>query len=232
MDYKKLFANYGPGDFQVNMEPSKSFNISDHILPQPLLTQRKQIKQIGQPELASDYNDLQDNIYEDYGVLSNYLAKEESDVQTDSTPTEKNNSDLTRIDIEDLLRQEGITSVNGKLIKFGNKALRSSNASYGVKNSNHKKRDPLTGNAMARDISIIGGNIQDYADLRAILLNNQRVVQWFAAKGWGIINELTPAILRRTNGTVPHFHFGPDSWARRTWAKWLENPDISITQAL
>lgn len=141
-------------------------------------------------------------------------------------------SSLIKIDIEDLLRQEGITSINGKAIKFGNKAVRSANASYGVKNSNHKKKDPHTGNAMARDISIVGGTTQDYADFRSKLLSNPKVVQWFDAKGWGIINEITPAVLRRTRGTGPHFHFGPDSWAKRTWKAWVSNPNLPVTQAV
>lgn len=148
---------------------------------------------------------------------------------TNNQPVDRS---LIRIDIEDLLKSEGITSVNGKRIKFGNKNLRAQNASYGAKNSNHKKRDPHTGNAMARDISIIGGNTADYAKFRAILLSNPRVRAYMQAKGWGIINEVTPAILRRTRGTGPHFHFGPDSWARRTWSGWLNNPNVPITTAL
>lgn len=144
----------------------------------------------------------------------------------------KVDTDLLKIDIEDLLKSEGITSVNGKPIKFGNKNLRPQNASYGAKNSNHKKRDPHTGNAMARDISIIGGTTKDYADFRSILLSNPRVVQYMTTKGWGIINEITPAILARTNGTGNHFHFGPDTWAKRTWKAWLNNPNLSITTAV
>lgn len=139
-------------------------------------------------------------------------------------------SSLIKIDIEDLLRSEGITSINGKKIKFGKKELRSSNAKFGVKNSWHKKRDPHTGNASARDISIIGGNMKDYADFKKVLLNNPRIRKYMAAKGWGIINEVTSAALKRTNGTGPHFHFGPDKWAQRTWKTWLNNPDIDVTK--
>lgn len=142
------------------------------------------------------------------------------------------NDDLLKIDIEDLLKSEGITSINGKQIKFGNKNLRSANASYGSKNSNHKRRDPHTGNAMARDISIVGGTQQDYADFRQLLLSNPRIVQYMASKNWGIINEITPAILAKTRGTGNHFHFGPDRMAVRTWKAWLQNPNIPITQAL
>lgn len=142
-----------------------------------------------------------------------------------------NNSKLLATDIEDIFKQAGITSINGKQIKFGSRALRDQNANYGAKNSNHKKRDPLTGYAMARDISIIGGNINDYAEFRRQIINNQTIRSYLDTKGWGILNELTPEMLAKTKGTGLHFHFGPDTSARRTWDKWKSNPNIPITQA-
>lgn len=140
-------------------------------------------------------------------------------------------SSLLSTDIEDIFRQAGLTTINGKKIKFGNKALRAQNASFGAKNSNHKKRDPYTGNAMARDISIIGGNLNDYAEFRRQIMSNDLISKYMDIKGWGIINEVTPQILARTGGTGPHFHFGPDTWARRTWQAWKNNPNAPITQA-
>ena len=181
-----------------------------------------------------------------YNKVLKYLRSTPSITRTRSTQSSNNSpiistnynmnpNDFQRLihtDIEDLLKQEGITSVNGKRIKFGTKALRPANASFGAKNSNHKKKDPLTGFANARDISIINGNLKDYAAFRRILLSNPRVVAWMRARNWGIINEVTPAILSRTRGTGPHFHFGPDKWAYRTWNAWLKNPNVSITQAM
>lgn len=150
--------------------------------------------------------------------------------QVESVEPLQNFGSLVNIDIEDLLRSEGITSVNGKKIKFGNKNRRSANAGYGVKNSHHKEIDQYTGYANARDISIVGGTDKDYTDFRGMLLGNDRVRQWFSQKGWGIINELTPAVMRRTNATGRHFHFGPDKWAVRTWRGWLDNPNIDVTK--
>lgn len=141
-------------------------------------------------------------------------------------------NELIKIDIEDLLKQEGITSINGKKINFGSKNLRAQNASIGAPNSNHKKRDPHTGNAMARDISIVGGTVADYAEFRKVLLSNPRVVEYMSKKGWGIINEITPDILKRTRGTGAHFHFGPDTWAKRTWNEWLNNPNVAVTSSI
>lgn len=140
------------------------------------------------------------------------------------------NTDLIKIDIETLFKQEGLTSVNGKALKFGNKNLRDKNASYGAKNSNHKHRDPYTGNANARDISITNGNENDYYEFRRLLLNNPRIVEYLEAKNWGIINEITLPILKKYGGTGPHFHFGPDTAARRTWQTWKKYPNIPVTQ--
>ena len=180
------------------------------------------------PIASNDIDDIIDQIE----TIPEIEEPEEDNFEIAKQESPKVDNSLLKIDIEDLLRSEGITSVNGKKIKFGNKNLRPANASYGVKNSNHKRRDPHTGNAMARDISIIGGTMNDYAEFRKILLNNQRVRDWMQIKNWGIINELTPAILSRTRGTGPHFHFGPDSWARRTWSKWINSPNINITTAI
>ena len=136
---------------------------------------------------------------------------------------------LLSLDIEDLLKSQGITHIGKKAIKFGRKGLRPQNASYGAKNSNHKKRDPHTGNAMARDISIPNGSDADYAAFRKMLLGNKKVRDWMVIKGWGIINEITTAALKRTRGTGRHFHFGPDRWAKRTWQAWINNPNIPVT---
>lgn len=196
-----------------------------------------------QPSIRSDFDwlEMEDTIDPPFSLEQPKADTEQktptvetpqpSPVRQSDTPSYQAD-ELIKIDIEDLLRQEGITSVNGKKIKFGSKTLRAQNASFGVKNSNHKKQDPYTGNAMARDISIIGGTQADYAEFRRVLLNNPRVRAYMDAKGWGILNEITPSILKRTRGTGPHFHFGPDTSARRTWRGWLNNPDIPITQAL
>lgn len=145
------------------------------------------------------------------------------------SPIQQNRfSNLVSIDIEDLFKREGITSINGKKIKFGSKALRTS--SIGTKRSHHRERDPHTGNANARDISIVGGTVKDYADLKNILLSNPTIRKYMQIKGWGVINEITPEILRQTGGTGMHFHFGPDIWARKTWDAWTSSSDIDVTK--
>ena len=163
------------------------------------------------PGIYSPFEQSFEDIYsfEDFSISNQY----------------KPNNDLLKLDIEDLLKQEGITEINGKPIKFGNKALRTS----GNPNSWHRKKDSQTGNASARDISIVGGTSKDYSDFKNILLHNQNIQDWMQLKNWGIINEITPEILSQTKGTGNHFHFGPDIWARNTWKAWNDNPSAKVT---
>lgn len=234
MKYTDIFSTYksiSPPErfnktYKIVDEPEEEeYDILDFLMPRAISSKKRQSEPEEQLPPSNNYKEIVmvDQIEEpiDQPVVAQPVTQ--SSVSDDS---------LIRLDIEDLLRQEGITSINGKKIKFGNKNLRAANASYGVKNSNHKRRDPYTGNAMARDISIIGGSTQDYQDFRTRLLSNPRVVQYLSTKGWGIINEITPSILRRTRGTGPHFHFGPDRWAKRTWQAWLNNPNLPITQSV
>ena len=135
----------------------------------------------------------------------------------------------TSTDIQDLFEQQGLTHINGKRIKFGSREPRPQNSTIGVKNSRHKRRDPETGYAMARDMSIERGTIQDYVAFRKAILSNPVIVDWMNKKQWGIINELTPEIRSTTNGTGNHFHFAGDPKALRTWGAWQTNPDMDIT---
>lgn len=141
-----------------------------------------------------------------------------------------NGKPLLSWDISDLMKARGITSVNGKGIKFGKSSRRTS--SVGSPNSYHRSIDRATGKAMARDISIYGGTHRDYDALRKAVLNDPVVRSWMNYKGWGIINEITRAALNKTGGTGNHFHFGPDRWAQRTWAKWQLNPNINVATIL
>lgn len=165
--------------------------------------------------------------------LDSRLKRINNLLQSMSTSNNQNksiNKDLISIDISDLLKQEGITKINGKDILFGNPNLRKRGVTYGSKNSHHYERDPLTGNANARDISIVGGTHKDYEDFKNILMSNPRVRQWLQQRNWGIINEIIPQVTSQTKATGPHFHFGPDRWARQIWNYWLNNPNTPVNQ--
>lgn len=143
-----------------------------------------------------------------------------------------NKSDLIKIDIEDLFKQEGLTSINGKKLRFGSKEPRPNNAKYGSSKSHHKEIDPHTGNANARDISITNGTTEDYEEFRKQILNNPRIMEYLFAKNWGILNELTLAAFKKYGSTGPHLHFGEDVAAIRTLDAWKNDPKIPVTQLI
>lgn len=211
--YKPVIKDTSKIENELSFEIPNTFNTEDEL----------------SFEIPEEYNSSQNQFdFINYITTTMENNKEQSSENKSKTKAKTSNTDLLKLDIEDLLKSEGLTSINGKRIKFGSKELRTSNV--GSKTSNHRKKDPHTGNAMARDISIEGGSTQDYIDFRKKLLSNPRICAYMQAKGWGIINEITPDILRRTRGTGPHFHFGPDTWAVRTWNAWINNPDIDITK--
>lgn len=162
------------------------------------------------------------------------FQKDDQDIEFENVGTqqEQNQFDFNKLKtttIEDVFKAAGLTHINNKRIIMGNPNLRPQNASYGVINSNHKIKG-TDGTANARDISIENGDIKDYEELKRQILNNPLIMAGLQAKGWGILNEVTPEILSRTNGTGKHFHLGPDSSAIRTLKYWIENPSTPVTK--
>lgn len=230
-NFINFFATYEqvekPKNADYTEKKSKiKYRPPEEILENELFEKQQEYSQEYYPHIP-----IQLQKFDNKPELNNELIEQQPNEEIKSKDT-KIDSSLLKLDIEDLLKQEGITSINGKRIKCGSKEIRPANASYGAQNSNHKKRDPHTGNAMARDISIEGGDAKDYEKFKMTLLLNPRICAWMSMKKWGIINEITPDILKRTRGTGPHFHFGPDTWAVRTWNTWISNPNISVTKAI
>lgn len=134
----------------------------------------------------------------------------------------------TNISFEDLVKQENLP------IKITS-GFRDSNGFRGGKTksgrqSNHNKRDEY-GNSMAYDIVPLNGNFEDLLNK---LYSNPRVVNWLKSKGYGILEETTPEIMRKTGATGRHLHIGPDTSAlamtqkRLKAAKGLKFPFMSF----
>ena len=178
--------------------------------------------------IQSSFSDTEDTeIVGDleYGIKPTDFAQWLVQEQTQSTLP----YDLAYKSIEEVFGMAGLTQINGKKIKFGSSAVRDKNASLGAKNSHHKY-EGLDGTANARDVSIVGGDISDYALFKMEILSNPIIMEYLNKRGWGIINEITPEILSMTNGTGKHFHFGPDKWAVRTLNHWINNPNELVTK--
>lgn len=106
------------------------------------------------------------------------------------------------ISLEDLLKQEG---VNAKITSGYRKGAVSKNGNKS--NHSHLQED---GTAGAYDVVPTDGNFEN---LRKEIYGNPRIVSWLKAKGWGILEETTPDIMRKTGATGKHWHFGPDTAA-------------------
>lgn len=108
--------------------------------------------------------------------------------------------------------------------------IRPQNASYGVKNSFHKR--PWRGSkryGSAVDLTPAPGYTYDDI-LRA--LAHPALQAWAKANGYGILDERPASVRKRTNATGPHLHFGPDRGATKIYANPLIAPHYSYWKSL
>lgn len=127
------------------------------------------------------------------------------------------------ISFEDLIKQE-------KLPIRITSGYRGANGWRGGKTaqgrrSNHSRLDQH-GHPMAYDIAPIQGKTFD--DIRQAIYKNPRVVAWFKKRGWGVLEEMQDGKrgfydirggFHYTGASGPHFHIGPDTYAR----EWYNN---------
>ena len=161
-------------------------------------------------------------------IVKNTLPTAFRSTPLDNSTTETS-EDLSSLSFEDLVKQENLPIKITSGFR-GKENLRSGKTAQG-KRSNHNRLDSK-GNPMAYDIVPTKG--YTFEDLRNIMYKNPRVVSWFRQKGWGILEEMqdgkrgfydNEGKFHYTGATGPHFHIGPD-----TWAKNLFNSKISKAQ--
>lgn len=76
--------------------------------------------------------------------------------------------------------------------------------------SYHSQKDSKD-NPMAYDIVPLNGN---FDDLLQKIYNNPRVVSWLKNNGYGVLEETTSDVMKKTGATGKHFHIGKDRWAK------------------
>lgn len=107
----------------------------------------------------------------------------------------------TDISFEDLLKEEGVHARITSGYRENAKASSGKPSHHSIKGG-------------AYDIVPTTGNFED---LRKEIYGNPRIVAWMKNKNWGILEETTPEIMRKTKATGPHWHFGPDEEARKNF---------------
>ena len=146
-------------------------------------------------------NNLEEN---DLPVLGDY-QEEDLDFKDNH---EENYEDLS---FEELVKQENLPLIITSGYRKGSKTKQG-------KSSNHGRLDSK-GNPLAYDIQpFFNGKVdkseKGFNKLLTILYNNPRVVRWLEYNNKGILEEITPSVMKRTGATGPHLHIGPDSWAK------------------
>lgn len=117
---------------------------------------------------------------------------------------------LVAMDIQELFKKEGLTSINGKKVRL-NKDRKNPRTWGKNKGSWHRTIDKGTGLVTAWDVSIVNGTLKDYDALAKAMIDNKHIYSWLALKGFGIFDEVRGT---STDKTGPHFHIGPDSGAQ------------------
>ena len=141
-------------------------------------------------------------------IVKNTLPTAFRSTPLDNSTTETS-EDLSSLSFEDLVKQENLpikitSGFRGKGDFRGGKTLQG-------KRSNHNRLDSQ-GKPMAYDIVPINGNFEELLNL---MYSNPRIVSWFKQRGYGILEETTPSVMKRTGATGKHLHIGPDTSARK-----------------
>ena len=112
--------------------------------------------------------------------------------------------------IEEVFRDNGIYIRVTSAYRRGSKT-KQGNTSY------HSQKDKY-GNSRAYDIVPLDG---DFDKLKEQIINSPEVLRWLKRHGFGILDETSPEMMKKTGATGKHFHIGPDKIALDNLDKWL-----------
>lgn len=116
--------------------------------------------------------------------------------------------------IEDVLRKGGVTGFK----------VTSDNREPGEEGNAGNKSYHTTDN-LAIDIVPVGD--QTFEGLKQQMLNSPIVQKYFADRNLGVLDETSAEMLKKTGGTGPHFHIGPDNSSIQGWLAWNKENNIN-----
>lgn len=79
--------------------------------------------------------------------------------------------------------------------------------------SGHKSNHSIQNGAY----DIVPTDGKSFEDLRKQIYGNKRIRDWMIRHNWGILEETTPEVMKKTGATGRHWHFGPDTAAVQNW---------------
>lgn len=111
-------------------------------------------------------------------------------------------SDDEDVTLPELLKEEGVRFQLTSGYREGARTKQGHKSNHSIPNG-------------AYDIKPAQG--ESFEDLRKQIYTNKRIRDWMNDHGWGILEETTPAVMKKTGATGKHWHFGPDSAAVQNW---------------
>lgn len=166
---------------------------------------------VSPPEDIFTENTVQEEKHNPLERLKHFVQKKQ-EVPKEDTIIENQEFKNDDISFAELVKQE-------KLPIYITSSYRKESKTKNGSVSNHSKLD-TKGNPLAYDIQpFFNGQIDKsengFNKLRDAMYSNPRVMNWLKQHGFGILEEITPDIMRRTGATGKHFHVGVDAIARK-----------------
>ena len=141
----------------------------------------------------------------------NNLRQQMQPIDLSNTQNKKTYKEDMNLSFPELLKQEGIKiRVTSELRP---------NAKTKSGHRSHHSYTNEWGFSAACDIVPTDGNCDKLMD---DIYSNQRIRNWLINHNIGILEEITPEVMKKTGATGKHFHVGPDRWAIRMSSKYLD----------
>lgn len=93
----------------------------------------------------------------------------------------------------------------------------------GVRPGAKTKQGKISYHALGQAIDITPIKGETYADLKQKIKNSPEFVKWMQEHGYGIFDETTPEVMKKTGATGPHWHIGKDRSAIRGLQRIIES---------
>lgn len=130
---------------------------------------------------------------------------------------------LAKMSLQDLINEQKLPLIVTSSFRPGSKT-KSGRA------SRHSQKDEH-GNSMAYDIQpIFNGKIdksdQGFIKAQEIIINNPTFRKWMEIHKFGILDETSPEVMRKTGATGKHYHIGADSTIQANYQNLLRKYNL------
>lgn len=145
-------------------------------------------------------NDDWDHLFDDWDWPETSVATESSSTETSIPTTTRGVS-------------AALKGLQNLFVKYNVPVIITSDYRAAAKTKQGRQSHHATGNAM----DIIPKDGHDFAEIAKIIRETPEIKTYMQQHGYGVLDETTEAMLKRTGGTGAHYHIGPDRIAQKFW---------------